>query len=62
MFTGRRALDVFATEPGPWSGLDPQAVLDEVLAHVPDEDPAPVAGRARAGPRGPLDAYAARRS
>jgi sugar-phosphatase len=44
MFTGRRALDVFATEPGPWTGLDPQAVLDEVLAHVPDEDPAPVLG------------------
>ena len=44
IFTGRRALDVFATEPGPWSGLDPQAVLDEVLLHVPDEDPEPVAG------------------
>ena len=44
IFTGRRALDVFATEPGPWSGLDPRTVLDEVLAHVPDEDPAPVAG------------------
>lgn len=44
VFTGRRALDVFATEPGPWSGLDPRAVLEEVLAHVPDEDPEPVAG------------------
>ncbi|MCF6376598.1 HAD family phosphatase [Nocardioides KLBMP 9356] len=44
IFTGRRALDVFATEPGPWSGLDPQVVLDDVLAHVPDEDPTPVAG------------------
>jgi sugar-phosphatase len=44
IFTGRRALDVFANEPGPWSGLDPRTVLDEVLAHVPDEDPAPVAG------------------
>ena len=44
MFTGRRALDVFANEPGPWAGSDPQAVLDEVLAHVPDEDPAPVRG------------------
>ena len=44
IFTGRRALDVFTVEPGPWSGSDPQAVLDEVLAHVPDEDPAPVAG------------------
>ena len=44
IFTGRRALDVFETEPGPWSGLDPRTVLDEVLAHVPDEDPAPVPG------------------
>ena len=44
IFTGRRALDVFATEPGPWSGHDPQEVLDEVLAHVPDEDPEAVAG------------------
>ncbi len=44
IFTGRRALDVFVAEPGPWSGLDPRAVLDEVLVHVPDEDPAPVAG------------------
>lgn len=44
IFTGRRALDVFETEPGPWSGLDPRTVLEEVLAHVPDEDPSPVAG------------------
>jgi sugar-phosphatase len=44
IFTGRRALDVFETEPGPWSGLDPREVLDEVLAHVPDADPEPVAG------------------
>ncbi|GAA1935770.1 HAD family hydrolase [Nocardioides hwasunensis] len=44
IFTGRRALDVLATEPGPWSGLDPQAVLDEILEHVPDEDPEPVPG------------------
>jgi sugar-phosphatase len=44
IFTGRRALDVFTAEPGPWSGLDPQVVLDEVLTHVPDEDPEPVAG------------------
>ena len=34
IFTGRRALDVFATEPGPWSGLDPQDVLDHVLART----------------------------
>jgi len=37
IFTGRRAEDVFATEPGPWTGLDPAAVLAEVLLHVPDE-------------------------
>ncbi len=37
IFTGRRAEDVFATEPGPWSGLDPATVLEEVLRHVPDE-------------------------
>jgi sugar-phosphatase len=44
VFTGRRAEDVFATEPGPWAGLDPRAVLAEVLPHVPDEAPLPVAG------------------
>lgn len=37
LFTGRRAEDVFATEPGPWAGLDPADVLAEVLLHVPDE-------------------------
>jgi sugar-phosphatase len=37
VFTGRRAEDVFATEPGPWAGLDPKQVLAEVLLHVPDE-------------------------
>jgi sugar-phosphatase len=37
VFTGRRAVDVFASEPGPWDGLDPEAVLAEVLEHVPDE-------------------------
>ena len=37
VFTGRRAEDVFATEPGPWDGLDPADVLAEVLPHVPDE-------------------------
>ncbi len=37
VFTGRRAEDVFATEPGPWAGLDPAEVLAGVLAHVPDE-------------------------
>jgi sugar-phosphatase len=44
IFTGRRALDVFETEPGPWSGLDPREVLDGVLRHLPDADPEPVAG------------------
>jgi sugar-phosphatase len=44
VFTGRRAEDVFATEPGPWAGLDPGAVLAEVLPHVPDEAPLPVPG------------------
>ena len=37
LFTGRRAEDVFATEPGPWAGLDPAEVLAEVLPHIPDE-------------------------
>lgn len=37
VFTGRRAEDVFATEPGPWAGADPQQVLAGVLRHVPDE-------------------------
>lgn len=37
VFTGRRAEDVFASEPGPWAGLDPERVLAEVLLHVPDE-------------------------
>jgi sugar-phosphatase len=44
VFTGRRAVDVFATEPGPWGGLDPEAVLAEVLEHVPDEAAVAVPG------------------
>jgi mannitol-1-/sugar-/sorbitol-6-phosphatase len=44
VFTGRRAVDVFATEPGPWDGLDPEAVLAEVLEHVPDEAAVAVPG------------------
>lgn len=44
VFTGRRALDVFESEPGPWRGHDAREVLDGVLAHVPDEDPEPVPG------------------
>ncbi|HYJ26519.1 MAG TPA: HAD family phosphatase [Nocardioides sp.] len=44
VFTGRRAVDVFATEPGPWDGLDPEVVLAEVLEHVPDEAAVAVPG------------------
>lgn len=44
LFTGRRAEDVFATEPGPWSGLDPAALHLDVLPFVPDDLPHPVAG------------------
>ena len=45
IFTGRRAEDVFATEPGPWSGLDPEALAAEVRGIV-DElgTPGPVPG------------------
>ena len=39
IFTGRRAEDVFAAEPGPWAGLDPMAVLDEVLPTSPTRPP-----------------------
>jgi sugar-phosphatase len=45
LFTGRRADDVFATEPGPWSGEPPAALHDEVLGHLdPDRLPEPVPG------------------
>ena len=44
IFTGRRARDIFAAEPGPWTGLDPETVVAEVLRHVPDEAAAPVPG------------------
>lgn len=44
IFTGRRAEDVFGTEPGPWAGHDPLELLAEVLPFVPDEAPAPVPG------------------
>lgn len=44
IFTGRRARDVFATEPGPWNGLDPESVVAEVLRHVPDETAVAVRG------------------
>ena len=44
IFTGRRAEDVFAVEPGPWSGLDPAALAREVVPFVPDDLPTPVPG------------------
>lgn len=44
IFTGRRAEDVFATVPGPWSGLDPQALHAEALPFVPTDPPVAVAG------------------
>jgi sugar-phosphatase len=44
IFTGRRAEDVFAVEPGPWSGLDPAALAREVVPFVPDDPPTPVPG------------------
>ena len=42
LFTGRRAADVFVTEPGPWSGLDAELLAAEVRALVPLDVP-PVA-------------------
>ncbi|WP_210502772.1 HAD family hydrolase [Nocardioides xinjiangensis] len=44
IFTGRRAEDVFAVEPGPWSGLDPLELAREVIPFIPDDPPTPVAG------------------
>ena len=45
LFTGRRADDVFATEPGPWSGEPPAELHEEVLSHLdPDRLPEPVPG------------------
>lgn len=45
LFTGRRAEDVFVVEPGPWTGLDPVALAEEVMEFVfAGEDPEPVAG------------------
>jgi sugar-phosphatase len=37
VFTGRRASDVFATEPGPWAGEDPVGLHEAVLGHFPPE-------------------------
>ena len=44
IFTGRRAEDVFAREPGPWAGLDPEALVREVLPFIPDEAALAIAG------------------
>lgn len=44
IFTGRRAEDVFATEPGPWTGHDPLVLLAEVLTFIPDAPAEPVPG------------------
>jgi sugar-phosphatase len=33
-FTGRRADDVLAAEPGPWAGEDVSVLLAEILAHA----------------------------
>ena len=39
MFTGRRAEDVFAVIPGPWTGHDYDALADEVTAFVAESGP-----------------------
>jgi sugar-phosphatase len=45
LFTGRRAEDVFAAEPGPWALLDVERLAAEVRALVPrDVPPAAVPG------------------
>ena len=45
LFTGRRAEDVFVSEPGPWSGEDPDALKAAISKLVPaDADPDPVRG------------------
>ena len=47
LFVGRRAADVFATEPGPWSKLDPAELAAEVIALIdPDAVPDPLPGAA----------------
>jgi sugar-phosphatase len=47
LFTGRRAADVFATEPGPWTGHDVHALAAEVTALLDaDRSPDPVPGAA----------------
>jgi len=57
LFTGRRAEDVFATEPGPWVGEDLAALAAEVMAlidpaAVPDPVPGAAALLAEAAQRG----------
>jgi mannitol-1-/sugar-/sorbitol-6-phosphatase len=42
-FIGRRAIDVFASAPGPWSGHDPEVLYEEVLAYLPHLDERPLA-------------------
>jgi mannitol-1-/sugar-/sorbitol-6-phosphatase len=46
LFTGRRARDVFASTPGPWTDEDPDALVAEVLGHLAESDvpPEPVEG------------------
>jgi sugar-phosphatase len=45
IFTGRRAIDVFATEAGPWADEDPHDLTQAVVAHFPAEaTPVAVAG------------------
>ncbi|QTE30447.1 HAD family hydrolase [Pengzhenrongella sicca] len=48
-FSGRRAAEVFAALPGPWTGLDPAELTDEVLKVLGRSRlrPAPVPGAAR---------------
>jgi len=47
IFTGRRAEDVFAVEPGPWSEHDPHDLAAEVREQIPDDaTPEPVPGAA----------------
>lgn len=49
MFSGRRAQEVFPTLQGPWTGEDPVALTEGVLAVLRDSTsrPEPVAGAAR---------------
>jgi sugar-phosphatase len=44
VFTGRRAEDVFVTEPGPWTGHDPLTLLAEVVRFIPTDPPEALPG------------------